>query len=339
VGDSESRQDLISAGLVSEFARLEAAVQRLIEEGERDRQHIARLTTAIIEIQGAMQRQFAVSEDLSRQTAESAQLTRQHLEHSAHLVELYSGMRNILEVQLDDISGRRGQLIATRATPEYAAALADPEPLVTVRIATFRRPDTLFDLAVPSVLAQTYKNLEVEIVCDGEVPEIARRAAELDDPRVRFVSLPLRGVYPSDPVARWQVAGWLPASEGAQLARGSWIAPLDDDDEFLPDHIEKLLAVAREGQFEVVYGRMAVVPPGDAPNFEVGVYPPVHGEFGWQSALYMAALKWFDYEPGCWAINEPADWNLCRRMMAAGIRIGFTPDVVTTIYPTGPDEV
>jgi len=63
-----------------------------------------------------------------------------------------------------------------------------------------------------------------------------------------------RPTYPADPERRWMVAGTHAANRGIELALGSWIAPLDDDDEFTPDHVEVLLSVALEYRLEFVYG-------------------------------------------------------------------------------------
>jgi hypothetical protein len=40
------------------------------------------------------------------------------------------------------------------------------------------------------------------------------------------------------------VAGSTPMNHGVEISRGEWIAPLDDDDEFTPDHVEVMLNAA-----------------------------------------------------------------------------------------------
>jgi hypothetical protein len=50
----------------------------------------------------------------------------------------------------------------------------------------------------------------------------------------------------------------------------------------------------------------------------------------------MRSLGFFEYDTASWVLNEPADWNLCRRMMAAGVRIGHVPRVVTTVRTDHP---
>ncbi len=79
---------------------------------------------------------------------------------------------------------------------------------------------------------------------------------KIDDNRVKFVNLPIRGKYPKQSFDRWMVAGSIPRNKGLELASGYWIAPLDDDDEFTVDHLEILLSFAVEGGFEMVYGKV-----------------------------------------------------------------------------------
>lgn len=245
-------------------------------------------------------------------------------------------IRDITGTHFDRTPEQRQRLLAVRQSAGYAAALAEPEPLVSVRIATHDRPDILFDRTLPSVLSQSYSRLEVIIVGDGCGEPTIFRARGVGDPRVRFVNLPHRSCYPDDAGRRWLVAGSPAMNHGAQLATGQWIAPLDDDDEFTPDHLATLLTTARDGAFEMVYGRMRVVRCEPTGAFEIGVYPPVHAQFGFQAALYLSVLRFFEYETSSWVLGEPGDWNLCRRMLAAGVRIGYAPKVVTTLYPTGP---
>jgi hypothetical protein len=48
---------------------------------------------------------------------------------------------------------------------------------------------------------------------------------------------------------------------GVALARWLWIAPLGDDDAFGPEHVERLLAHARNRRLEFVYGRIRLILP------------------------------------------------------------------------------
>ena len=78
--------------------------------------------------------------------------------------------------------------------------------------------------------AQTHTSIEVVVVgdrCDAATEAAVR---SVDDPRVRFENLAERGRYPADPQFRWMVAGSTPMNRALDLARGDWIAPLDDQD-------------------------------------------------------------------------------------------------------------
>jgi glycosyltransferase involved in cell wall biosynthesis len=113
-----------------------------------------------------------------------------------------------------------------RATLPKGAA-----PLVTVVIPTYRRPETL-PAAVRSVLAQTIGDLRVIVVDDGGggLPELP------DDPRLVVVSL-----------ARNTAVLGVVRNVGIRLADSEFVAFLDDDNEWEPEHLATALAALRPG--------------------------------------------------------------------------------------------
>ncbi len=85
--------------------------------------------------------------------------------------------------------------------------------------------------SLQSALAQTHKNIEVIVVDDGsadETRQIAEGFARMD-PRVRVLHQSNQGVA----VAR---------NLGIEQARGDYVAPLDADDAWFPQKLEKQLA-------------------------------------------------------------------------------------------------
>lgn len=103
-------------------------------------------------------------------------------------------------------------------------------------IATYDRGD-LLPYAVASALAQTVQEIEVLIVGDG-VPDATRKVvAELArrDARIRFLDLPKA---PNRGEANRHAA--------ALQARGRIVCHLDDDDLWLPDHVETMLALLQD---------------------------------------------------------------------------------------------
>lgn len=211
------------------------------------------------------------------------------------------------------------------------------EPLVTVRIATYNRGRLVVERSIASALRQTYDHIEVLVVGDHCDEATAAAVRSVTDPRVRFVNLPARGMYPADRRARWMVAGATPMNAGNLLAEGSWIAPCDDDDELTPDHIEALLGAARTRRLEMVYSKARhEVTAGDWR--EVGSEPLQFGRITHGSVLYSAGLRFMRYSTSCWKLGEPADWNLWKRMRATGVRIGFLDRVTYLHYLETPQR-
>lgn len=102
------------------------------------------------------------------------------------------------------------------------------ESRVTVLMPTFNRPALVVE-AVASVLAQTYPAWSLWVLNDGgqSVEAEIRRAAG-DDPRVRYFDRPHLGK-----------AGQL--NWACEQLETPFVAYLDDDDLWLPDHLDRLL--------------------------------------------------------------------------------------------------
>ena len=111
-------------------------------------------------------------------------------------------------------------------------------PLVSVIIPTMR-PDTL-PRAILSVLKQTYRNFEILVVNDGG--EDSRALTEsFKDARVRYFRHETNlGVS----AAR---------NTGLRNARGKYIAYLDDDDYYFPEHLETLVSFLETSDARVAY--------------------------------------------------------------------------------------
>lgn len=243
-------------------------------------------------------------------------------------------LRERLELRED-----RRLLMVVRGEDDVCWAAADePEPLVSVCIATYNRGPMVVERAISSALAQTYERVEVLVVgdCCDEATAVAVRAVA--DPRLRFVNLPARGIYPEHPVHRWYVAGSVPMNAAHTIARGTWIAPCDDDDELTADHVEVLLNQARNRRLEMVFSQARVERAPDRWEI-VGSAPLRRGAVTQGSVLYSAALRFMRYSTTSWKLHEPADWNLWRRMHRIGVRTGFVDRVTYIHYLEGPERL
>jgi glycosyltransferase involved in cell wall biosynthesis len=253
----------------------------------------------------------------------------------AALEATVADLRALVQGAYENPLGAAAEVLRARRDASYADAYG-PEPLITARIGAYRGGETLFERALASVRAQTYENWEAIVVCDGREPEAAAAIAALGDPRVRCVERPRNGPYPEDPARRWQVAGCNPFNQAVALARGAWIAPLDQDDEWTTDHLEVLLASARESRGEVIFG-VSRVDLGEEGETWFGGWPPRLGDFGFQAAIYHAGLAPLLYDVNSYLVDEPADWNLARRMIEAGVSFEFVDRVVTNYFVSPAD--
>lgn len=224
-----------------------------------------------------------------------------------------------------------GRLAELRGAPDYDAAFHG-EPLVSVRVATYQGAELLCERALSSLRHQTYSHWEALVVGDHCTDDTEERVRALGDSRIRFWNLPYRGPYPEEPRARWHVAGTYPANAAIRASSGAWIAPLDHDDEWEDDHVEVLLAEAQRTGAELVYGRLRVVNEETGERSEIGAWPPELGQFAFQGAIQHRGLGAFEYDINCRYAGEPGDWNLARRMWAAGVRFEFLDRVVGTYY-------
>jgi glycosyl transferase family 2 len=268
---------------------------------------------------------------LSAQLRElQAQLAQNTAEHQRELART----REILRALCAREPWQRERLRALREREDYDTPFTAPEPLVSVVIPTFDNHRLLRERAIPSVLAQTYQHFEVVVVGD-EAPDDARAAVEsFADPRLRYSNLPYRGPYPSDALSRWYVAGVPPYNEAVRQARGLWIAPLDDDDAFRPDHIERLLEQAQRERLELIYGTALRRDPDGATQV-LGRFPPEQSQFGLQSTLYHCGIaELFELELTDALFDLPYDWGLAQRMLRAGVRMTMVAEVSVDYYPS-----
>lgn len=97
------------------------------------------------------------------------------------------------------------------------------KPLVSVIIPTYNRAQTI-ERAVNSVLGQTMGNLELIVVDDGSTDETQEILKKFQ--YIRVISTENQGVSRA-------------RNLGVQAAKGSWVAFLDSDDEWLPEKLAK----------------------------------------------------------------------------------------------------
>jgi GT2 family glycosyltransferase len=184
--------------------------------------------------------------------------------------------------------------------------------VITVLTATLgRRPEMLAE-AIESVRRQTWTDWEHVIVDDGSfsVPEV-------DGARV----------------VRIEHAGLGPArNAGLAVAGGDAVALLDDDDVWLPHHLEQVATAMNESGADVVYADCVEVGRRDGYSIEVG---PFDGQRLARENFLCVPATLVRTESLRTAGGFPAgaleDWELWKRMHALGMRFQFVAEK-TVLY-------
>ena len=143
----------------------------------------------------------------------------------------------------------------------------EPRPKVSILIRTVNRPAWLRE-ALASCAHQTWENLEVVVVEDGE-------------PASRPVVDEFRGRLDLRYEATGERAGRARAGNRAlALATGEWLNFLDDDDVLFADHVEVLagaaLAAGTKGAYGLAWETRTLVRDRDAADYEETLHATVH---------------------------------------------------------------
>ena len=269
-------------------------------------------------------------------------------------------MNNIYNITVSSINSIRYNLtepIMLRIAREKYQSLYDQQdknPLVSVYIPTYNRANILMEKAVPSVLNQTYNNIELIIVGDCCTDDTEALVSEIKDERVKFYNLLNRGYrYPPTAENHWLAGPVVAANMGLNLVSGKWIARIDDDDIWTIDHIEILLKFAIKFDYEFVsaqhieerHGKRQVAKIfGAKDSYYTRSDRPVMGYnpkiCGTQTWLYRSYLRFFKYNIHCWRKNwnRVNDIDLSIRMFRSNVRMGFLEQVVAYVLPRPGEE-
>jgi glycosyltransferase involved in cell wall biosynthesis len=193
----------------------------------------------------------------------------------------------------------------------FLAAIVSPRKLVSVVTPTWQRVMRLKRQCIPSVQAQTYRPLEHIIISDG--PD--RKLAGI--PNVTFL--------PAHEPARNR--GVVARKLGAELATGPYVAYLDDDNAWRPDHLRLLVDALERTGADFAYSK-ALCTEAHGYRWTIGQDPPAYTQI--DTSLIVHRRELLDSE-GWEQSDMPADWDLVNRWMKAGATWVHVP-VVTLDY-------
>jgi hypothetical protein len=208
-------------------------------------------------------------------------------------------------------------------------------PSATVIVPTHDHGPTL-EPAVGSALAQTVEELEVLVIGDGATEETRRAARALAerDTRMRFLDQP-----------KAASRGETLRHQALQEARGEIVCYLSDDDLWLPDHVETMLALLERADFAT--SPALVVNPGRARlvhlvDLALPAYRQMHvgGENRVPLSCAAHTLEIYRRLPHGWRAapaGKPTDLHMWQQVLAEpSVRCasGYRPTVVNFPSPT-----
>lgn len=166
-------------------------------------------------------------------------------------------------------------------------------PLVTVAMSVHNAAATV-ELALRSILAQTYEDWELIVIDDGSTDRTREILSRAQDPRIRFIQ---------EPSGNLGLA--LRLNQCVRLAHGGYIARMDADDVAYPQRLERQVRFLQEHPDIDLLGTGAVVFKGAGEV--VGRYPTActheeicrHPWWGFPLAhpTWMGKRTWFVSHP------------------------------------------
>ena len=212
----------------------------------------------------------------------------------------------------------------------------DRTPTLSIVVATYNRSQVLRH-AIRSVVESTFADWELIVVGDACTDDTGTCVESFADPRIRFVNLPVNCGDQSGP-----------NNHGVSLARGRYIAFLNHDDLYLPDHLATCVAALDGGGADLVWVPFALANVradaeiGDIPcTFTLGGVPATHGytPFSFYSASSWVFRRELAQRVGPWPsvdrlfVTTSQAWLF--RAWRAGASLRFLPKVGVVVVSSG----
>jgi glycosyltransferase involved in cell wall biosynthesis len=141
---------------------------------------------------------------------------------------------------------KKYEVLKGHLEPETWSGSSAGDDVVSVIMATYNRGSGILE-SVESVLGQTVQDFELIVVNDGGDPGVEGLLNSLRSDKIRYVRLPGNHGHAAA------------LNEGVRRSRGRYIAYLDDDDLYYPNHLESLLAILKRDGRKVAYSNTRMV--------------------------------------------------------------------------------
>lgn len=187
-------------------------------------------------------------------------------------------------------------------------------PMVSVIVPTYNRPEMVQD-TIKSILNQTFQDFEIVVVndCGQEIEPIITELNRGND----------KIVYVRHNRNRYLAAA---RNTGIMVARGKYIAYLDDDDVFYPNHLETLVNFLENSKHRIAYtdANRAIMKKKDGKYVTVNKDLPYSFDFDYDRILWdnFVPVLCFMHEKSCLEevgmfdeqLHTLEDWDLWIRM-------------------------
>lgn len=205
-------------------------------------------------------------------------------------------------------------------------------PLITIITNTKNRCG-LISRCIESIQKQTYKNYE-HIIADGGDDDTERVVNSYNDPHIRYIKVPTGG-----PIAQTKKA--------FEISSGDYVTFLDDDDEYLPEKLEKQLnlILSLSEEYGFIYGSMSYYDNKTGKHISdhlatieggIEILPQVVSKpivSGTPTLLFKRHV--FEDIGGTWISgigNESSDWALTSKALKRGWKVGALKESYLKIY-------
>jgi len=212
----------------------------------------------------------------------------------------------------------------------------DTAPLVSVVMATYDASH-LVPFAVESVRWGTLEDWELIVVGDACTDDTAKVVASFGDSRISFHNLPENSGDQA-----------VPNNLGTQRARGRYVAFLNQDDLYFPDHVETCVEHLERTGADLVWVPCAAIRPATPDALHDGAWEAelmgVPPRSGYSPHAFYFASTWvfrrtLAHRIGPWRrphdlyVTPSQDWLF--RAWRSGADLRFLPHVSVLVIPSG----
>jgi glycosyltransferase involved in cell wall biosynthesis len=196
--------------------------------------------------------------------------------------------------------------------------------MISVIISTYNRLE-LLKKAVESVKRQTFKDYELIVVDDGSTDNTEEWCRRQDFTYIRRTKS-----FGNDT---------RPKNRGIKASKGEYIAFLDDDNQYLPDHLQILYnEITAYPNLDAVYGDRIVIDTQNRFPSQIGIYseynPVLLLKRNYIDTSDILIKREAIYDVGGFdeRYGKYVDWNLWLRMAKAGKIFKRVPKIITNYY-------